>query len=79
MADETTNKSSPKITIDGVDYEIAALSEQSRRLISTIRSADREMRRLEFQLSLARIARQTIAANLKNELGKNPSSSGYNA
>lgn len=79
MTADTAKQSNAKITIDGIDYEIAALGEQSRRLISSIRATDREMRRQELQLSLLRIARQTLAANLKNELAQNIPNTGYNA
>lgn len=60
----------PKITVDGVDYAAATLSNQSKALIGTIRAADREIRRLELQLTLARVARQTLGNSLKAELAK---------
>ena len=58
----------PKITIDGVDYSADSLSQNAKQHIATIRMADREIRQLETQLMLARIARQTLANSLKNEM-----------
>jgi hypothetical protein len=57
-----------KIRIDGVDYTADQLSDNAKKLIATLRMADREVRRMEAQLTLYRISRQTIANSLKAEL-----------
>lgn len=56
------------LTIDGVEYGVDSLSRNAKLLINHIRLADRELRRLEAQTMLARIARQTLASNLEKEL-----------
>ena len=63
----------PKIKIDNVEYDVNALTKNAKGLIGTIRMADREIRRLEAQLGLLRISRQTLGASLKAELA-NPKS-----
>ncbi len=57
------------LNIDGVAYSVDSLSRNAKVLINNIRVADRELRRLETQVMLARIARQALAANLSTELG----------
>jgi hypothetical protein len=64
----TAAPAAPKIKIDGVEYDVSKLSKNARGLIATIRMADREMRRLEAQLALMRISRQTLSNGLKSEL-----------
>jgi hypothetical protein len=64
------DKPTAKIVIDNVEYDTSSLSDQAKGLINTLRAADREIRTLETRLMLNRIARQTIAASLKNELDK---------
>jgi len=58
----------PVLKIDGVEYTADSLSKNAKSLIRTLRVADRELAHLEAQLTLFRIARQTIANNLKAEL-----------
>lgn len=59
-----------KVVIDDVEYATGSLTDQAKGLINTLRAADREIRVLETRLMLNRIARQTIALSLKNELDK---------
>ncbi len=61
-------KQAPKVTIDGVEYELDSLSNNAKSLINMIRMADREIKQLELQLTLSRIAQQTLANSLKADL-----------
>lgn len=68
---KSQNKTQPRIptvTIDGVEYPIAGLNKNAKALVSNIRMADREIKRLEEQLQLARIARQALGNSLRSEL-----------
>jgi hypothetical protein len=60
----------PIFNIDGVEYTADSLSDNAKNLIRTLRGADREIAQLEGQLTLIRIARQTVAQSLKVELEK---------
>ncbi|MEN9395761.1 MAG: hypothetical protein RLZ81_291 [Pseudomonadota bacterium] len=69
MANAPTTPNTPTtLTVDGVEYPVASLSNNAKAMVNTIRMADREMRRLEASLSLARIARQALGNSLKAEL-----------
>jgi hypothetical protein len=74
MAEQPSAPATPaapaRIRIDGVEYTADQLSENAKKLIGTLRMADQEMRRMEAQLTLYRISRQTIANSLKAELPK---------
>ena len=56
------------IKIDGKDYELDALSDDAKRLLTNIRIVDREIVRLRQQLAIAETARATFANGVKNAL-----------
>jgi hypothetical protein len=58
------------ITIDGVDYALADLSDNARAQLNNLRVTDQEIARLEQRLAIFQTARATYANALKNELPK---------
>lgn len=62
MADTQT------IKIDGKDYALDALSDETKQLLTNIRIVDREITRLRQQLAIAQTARATFANGVKNAL-----------
>jgi hypothetical protein len=56
------------VTIDGVTYNMADLSEQARAQMANLRATDQEIQRLRTQLTIAQTARQSYANALKAEL-----------
>lgn len=66
--EQTEQPSTPTLTIDGVEYAVDSLSNNAKQLIGTLRVADREIGHLEAQMTLMRIARQTVANSLKSAL-----------
>lgn len=57
-----------QITIDGVAYELDALSEAARTQIANVQLADNEIQRLQMLLAITQTARSAYAAGLRNEL-----------
>jgi hypothetical protein len=71
MANQKDSKTAgPIFKIDGVEYSADSLSDNAKSLVKTLRVADRELAQMEAQITLFRIARQTVAASLKKELDK---------
>ena len=64
MADDKT------VTIDGVVYNWADLSEQARAQLANLRATDQEIKRLRTQLNIAQTARRTYVAEIKAELSE---------
>ena len=62
MADTQT------IKIDGKDYALDALTDETKTLLSNIRVVDREITRLRQQLAIAQTARAAFANGVKNAL-----------
>jgi hypothetical protein len=58
------------IKIDGVDYELDALSDAVKTSLSNLRVVEREMERLTIQLNIAKTARAVYANNVKKNLPK---------
>lgn len=68
MTETIESAESRTLTIDGKEYRLDDLSEESRRQVVNLRFADQEIRRLRGQLALAETARKSYAAALKAEL-----------
>ena len=66
------NKAAEKqvMTIDGKEYSIADLNENSRSQIVNLRYTDQEIARLQTQLAITQTARATYAQALAAELKK---------
>ncbi len=69
MAEETaTETPQRKITIDGVEYDMSALSDNARNAAANVYAADQELRRLRVQVGIAQAARKSFADTLSAEL-----------
>ena len=56
-------------TIDGKEYDLDNLSEESKALLSSIQFADSEISRLHGRLAIAQRARNSYASALAAALG----------
>ena len=59
-----------KITIDGVEYNAADLSEEAKQQIANLRVTDAEIERLNIQQAIAQTARNAYAKALTEILPK---------
>lgn len=59
-----------KITIDGVDYKIAALNQATMEQVFNLQKVDATLQNLQFQLAVAQKARGAYAAALNSALPK---------
>lgn len=57
-----------KITIDGIEYTLADLSETARIQITNMSITDAEIQHLQHQMAIAQTARAAYAGVLKAEL-----------
>jgi uncharacterized coiled-coil protein SlyX len=65
-----TTASEQTLTIDGVSYQVAALSDNVKQQIVNLRATDQEIARLQGQLAIAQTARAAYSQALKVELKK---------
>jgi hypothetical protein len=65
-----TAKSSPSVTIDGVKYDVASLSKEARNALNNLGATEAELKHLQVQVGIARVARQVFAQQLKATLPK---------
>ena len=68
MTDSLPKPNNPILNFEGKKYEINSLPDKVKGLIRASRAADNQRRLTEDNLQLIKIAGQTIAAQLKNEL-----------
>ena len=61
---------SQKVNIDGTEYEIDKLSDQSKNMIGFIQRLDKEATEMRFQLDKAGLARKQAIIDLKDEVNK---------
>lgn len=57
-----------KITVDGVTYELSALTAAARQQIANVQATDAEIQRLQSKLAMLATARAAYAEVLKAEL-----------
>ncbi len=58
-------KEEPALTVNGVKYLIADLSEEAKKQVLNIQAAEAEINRLQVQLALAQTARSAYQQALK--------------
>lgn len=58
----------PKITIDGQEYALSSLSNDTRTQLQMLRVTEQEIARLNLQLAIAQTARNAYAQALKQSL-----------
>lgn len=56
-ASKTTPARARQVTIDGVSYDLAELSKEVKQQLGNVRVVDQEIKRLQIQQSIARVAR----------------------
>jgi len=61
---------SQKVNIDGTEYELDKLSDQSKNMIGFIQRLDNEATEMRFQLDKAGLARKQAIIDLKEEMAK---------
>ncbi len=59
-----------KISVDGTDYALDDLSTDGKQLVANLAATDQEIKRQQFQLMLAQMARAAMVAALKTTLPK---------
>lgn len=59
------------ITVDGKEFAIADLSDETKAQIQSLRYVEAEMQRLQAQAAVLNTAKQAYANNLKNMLTAN--------
>lgn len=59
-----------KITIDGVEHDLDALTDVAREQLLNLRATDQEIARTQATLAMLQTARVAYAQVLKNELAK---------
>ena len=65
MADK---KESPKVNIDGTEYDLDELSDKAKNIIIFVQRLDKEAAEIRFQLDKATLARKQATIDLKNEI-----------
>ena len=68
------NEESNTITIDGKEYDLAALSNEARAQLLNLRVTDQEIARLKQLMAIAQTARAAYSRALQGELEKRQSS-----
>tara|TARA_B100000575_G_scaffold262311_1_gene236686 strand:- start:1172 stop:1372 length:201 start_codon:yes stop_codon:yes gene_type:complete len=62
MSDEET------ITLDGVDYEVEALSDEGKAILTSLRFVNKELNDAQSRVAVLNTAKSAYIASLKNEL-----------
>ncbi len=68
MTDSAQSQQNPVLTFDNKKYDINSLPDKAKGLIRAAQIADNQQRFMEDNLRLISIAKENIAAQLKNEL-----------
>lgn len=69
MTDSAETQQNPILTFDNKKYAINSLPDKIKGLIRAAQIADNQQRFMEDNLRLISIAKENVAAQLKNELG----------
>jgi len=62
-------KDSPKVNIDGTEYDLDKLSDKAKNMIGFVQRLDKEAAEMRFQLDKAGLARKQAIIDLKEEVG----------
>ena len=65
----TDSKENTQINIDGTNYDMEALSDTVKNIVSFIQRVDLELKELKFQSDKAMLARKQALIDLKSEMG----------
>jgi len=58
------------VNIDGTEYDLDQLSDQSKNMIDFVQRLDKEATEMRFQLDKAGLARKQAIIDLKEEVSK---------
>jgi len=67
MTEETKT---PKVNIDGTEYDLDQLSDKAKNMIGFVQRLDTEAAEMRFQLDKAGLARKQALLDLKEEVGQ---------
>jgi hypothetical protein len=67
MTEETKT---PKVNIDGTEYDLDQLSDKAKNMIGFVQRLDTEAAELRFQLDKASLARKQALLDLKEEVSQ---------
>jgi hypothetical protein len=59
---------SPKVNIDGAEYDLDQLSEKTKSIIGFVQRLDKETTELRFQINKTTLARKQAVIDLKAEM-----------
>ncbi len=65
-----TDKSEPKVTINGTEYNLADFSDDAKAQVVNLRAADAEIRHLNIRLALTQTAKNAYIKALEENLPK---------
>jgi hypothetical protein len=66
----TEEKKTPKVNIDGTEYDLDQLSDKAKNMIGFVQRLDTEAAELRFQLDKASLARKQALLDLKEEVSQ---------
>jgi hypothetical protein len=66
----TEEKKTPKVNIDGTEYDLDQLSDKAKNMIGFVQRLDAEATELRFQLDKASLARKQALLDLKEEVSQ---------
>ena len=66
----TEEKKTPKVNIDGTEYDLDQLSDKEKNMIGFVQRLDTEATELRFQLDKASLARKQALLDLKEEVSQ---------
>ena len=64
----TEEKKTPKVNIDGTEYNLDQLSDKAKNMIGFVQRLDTEAAEMRFQLDKAGLARKQALLDLKEEV-----------
>ena len=66
----TEKTKTPKVNIDGTEYDLDQLSDKEKNMIGFVQRLDTEATELRFQLDKASLARKQALLDLKEEVSQ---------
>jgi len=70
MTKNIKEEKTPKVNIDGTEYDLDQLSDKAKNMIGFVQRLDTEAAELRFQLDKASLARKQALLDLKEEVSQ---------
>ena len=67
-----SNNTKPQLNIDGVDYDVEALTDQQKTLLNHVVDLERKVNSAKFNLDQLQVGRDTFFGMLKQSLAEQP-------